>query len=256
MKKDFSKMLTNSKFMTLSKKNQAKVIRALKRGRKYLSQSANGTEATAGLHYTLIHFGKMKNLVSLSTSVLDNPICQLRRLNAESICSHCFAASQMDCYKNMRPVFKKNLDILKETLLEEKDIPVILSKSGLGRGESFGDVCNHIQAANYMRIAAANPWLEWAVWTKNPEFYHRALELALADKPANLNIVLSSSMVNKVQDVPAKYSYFIDRVFTVYDEKGIDEQGITINCGALSCATCRKCYRKSDKVFLINEKLK
>lgn len=244
------------KFAKLSKRNKKRVLSALRSGRVYLSDKTNGGEALAGVHYTTDHTGKMRGLTSVSTSVLDNTICAARRMDRESICAHCFAAAQMGLYKNMQPVFANNLNMLSSRLLEPKEIPVILTASGYLRGESFGDVMNAIQAANYLRIAKYNPWCKFAVWTKNPGFYDAAIIAGLAEKPANCNIILSSRRVNHADDVPERFRYFIDRVFTVYDPAGIKAQSININCGARSCATCGKCYEKTDKYYQIAEKLK
>lgn len=255
-KKAVSAVKRLPQYKSLSEANKKKVVRALLSGRAYLCESTNNTEKVGNLHYTLVHYGKMKNIISISTSVLENPICQQRRKDKNSICAKCFAASQMNCYKNMRPIFAKNLHILATRILSDNEIPVILSKSGQGRAESFGDACNAIQAANYLKIAKLNPWLNFAIWTKNPQFYYIALQSGYVEKPKNCNIVFSSSKINAIQEVPEKFAYFIDRVFTVYDNKFIEENDIKINCGALSCATCKKCYQKTNKYFHISERLK
>ena len=73
-------------------------------------------------------------------------------------------------------------------------------------------------------------------------------------KPKNLNIVLSSLEMNQVTDF-SQYEW-ADRVFTVYDKNYIKDHDVEINCGGRSCMSCLKCYRKSNKTFYINEKLK
>ena len=70
-------------------------------------------------------------------------------------------------------------------------------------------------------------------------------------------IVFSSLFLNKESDA-AGYD-FIDKVFTVYDENTIKNQGIEINCGARSCFKCRRCYMPNPdgvKVQQIRENLK
>lgn len=256
LKKEFSKVLNNKNYKKLQNAQKFDVLKAIASGRKLLTTGNNGTAETAGLQFTMKHTGKMTDLVSLSTSVEKNIICQVRQKDEKSICAHCFAQSMMKIYDNLEPVMSRNLDVLCSRLLEVNEIPVILTNSGYFRLESFGDVCNVIQAANSLRIAAANSWLSCAVWTKNPAFYYAAITGRYADKPENMNIILSSIYVNMVDQLPAKYAFFIDHIFTVYDDRGIYDQGININCGARSCASCGKCYKKSFDYFEIYEKLK
>jgi hypothetical protein len=44
-------------------------------------------------------------------------------------------------------------------------------------------------------------------------------------------------------------------VFTVYDKKHIEENQISINCGARNCFSCGLCYEKNG-ISIINEELK
>jgi hypothetical protein len=119
------------------------------------------------------------------------------------------------------------------------------------RFESFGDLNNDIQVINYFRICYKNPKVKFALWTKNPDYIAAAIGQGY-EKPANLNIVLSSLFINKERK--HKYS-FVDKVFTVYDPQHIEQNGIEINCGARNCFSCGLCYEKND-VSIINEKLK
>lgn len=65
-------------------------------------------------------------------------------------------------------------------------------------------------------------------------------------------MVESSEKLNHAKQASNAY---VDKVFTVYDEKTILAENININCGARCCATCRRCYSKeTEKV--ISEKLK
>lgn len=243
-------------FQQLSEANKKKVISALLSGRPFLSDGVNGSDKIDGLHFTTNHSGKMKTLTSLSTSVLANPICEARRKDKTSICAFCFSVAQHKTYTNMKKCFSKNLDILRAVIIDKKHTPVILPKSLQFRIESFGDCCSVTQAINYLNICALNPWLKCAIWTKNLVFYHRALNSGKAQKGSNTNIIYSSRKVNKLETVPEQYKYFIDRVFTVYSEDFITANNININCGANSCATCKRCYIKTRKLYEIREKLK
>lgn len=204
-----------------------------------------------GVHVTLNHTGKMSGMQSISTSVLANPTCQKRRNVEGSICSHCFAANMMKMYgNNFEKCFSKNLDILTGSILEV--LPQITSI--YFRLESFGDLANWIQAANYLNIARMNPTTKFALWTKNPRFIAEAIRNGFK-KPANLQIIYSSLFVNRC-NLPKGYD-FIDKVFTVYDKETAKD--ININCGARSCFTCHRCYSKNPKgvkIQFINEILK
>lgn len=50
-------------------------------------------EKKYGVHFTVNHTGKMTGMASLSTSVIDNPICAARAKVKGSICEKCFAAN-------------------------------------------------------------------------------------------------------------------------------------------------------------------
>jgi hypothetical protein len=96
-----------------------------------------------------------------------------------------------------------------------------------------------------------NPRVKFALWTKNPDYIAEAIADGY-EKPANLNIVLSSLFVNVER---RKAFDFVYKVFTVYDPEYIEKNGVEINCGARSCFNCGLCYEKNG-VEVINEKLK
>ena len=206
------------------------------------------------IHITKNHTGKMDGMQSISTSCLCNPACIARAQNGETVCSHCFAVRQFKRYgETFRGPFEKNAEILSAGPLEPEYIPRI--NAAVFRFESFGDLINPIHAANYFRIAAANPRTTFALWTKNPGYIDAAIRLYGAKKPKNLIIIYSSPRVN----VPAlrvlEVFPFIDKVFTVWDPEGIKKCKVDINCGARNCFTCGRCYSKRTGA-VINEKLK
>ena len=205
-----------------------------------------------GLHYCTNHTGKMAGLHSLSTSVTVNPFCIKRQQKGDSICAHCFAASMMKQYKQLNEVNSRNAEILTASVLPFEVLPLIPSR--YFRFESFGDIINANQVINYFNIAKKNPDTLCALWTKNPHIVARAIEIG-HDKPANLQIVLSSPFVNKA--IKATKYAFIDKIFTVYDKQAA--QAVNINCGARSCLACGRCYRPNPegvKILHINELLK
>lgn len=205
-----------------------------------------------GIHYTTCHTAKMSGLHSLSTSVNSNPYCEKRRANGSSICSKCFAATMTKRYSNLDKALQENAKILSSGLIPWENIP--LTPTRLFRFEAFGDLINWIQVVNYFRICEKNPDTCFALWTKNPQIIARAINEGY-NKPNNIEIVLSSSLINK--PIKSTRYDFIDKIFTVYDKKGAKD--VAINCGARSCLACGRCYRKNPegiKIQYINELLK
>lgn len=209
-------------------------------------------------HFCTRHTGKMTNIVSYSTSVLENKYCQARRANCPgSVCNECFACSQLECYaESVKKLHRATL------LATRREWTAAITPYfnpynwPLIRLESFGDIQNIIQVKNYFLIASENPKSRVALWTKNPGIIRAAIK-AGAVKPDNLNIGLSSLYINKPASIETLSQYdFIDFNFTVYDADYIEEHNTVINCGARSCYTCQKCYTKTDGLQLINERLK
>ena len=208
----------------------------------------------------LTHGGKMKNVISISTSPF-NPICDRRAAVANSICAHCFSRRMMRVYKALDEKLRKNAAWLSTVELTAADVYHFKPKSNFFRFEAFGDLFSTLQVKNYFVIAEAlaADGIECAMWTKNPQVIKKAIEQYGLKKPSNLNIIFSVAGLNSdasamIYDALISSGYdFIDKVFTVFDDAHAD--GVNINCGARDCATCGKCYHKNDIVF-INEKLK
>ena len=201
--------------------------------------------------------GKMSGIPSISTSVLENPICQKRRKQKDSICSKCFAASTAARYSSLAKNLSSNLELLTGEILPADVLPRFIPElASIVRFESFGDLANVNQAINYLNIARVNPDVRFALWTKNIGILAKAVEMT--GKPENIRIIYSSPIVNKAIDVEKTQRTFpcIDAVFTVYDKKHVAANEIDINCGAKSCITCRNCYDRSDFYSDIREQLK
>ena len=203
----------------------------------------------SGLHFTTNHTGKMLGMVSISTSVLENERCKKNAQIKGSICEKCFAAKQMKVFTKMKSPLAKNQEILTAEVLPMEKLPKI--NALFFRFEAFGDLNNDIQVINYFNMCYKNPSVNFALWTKNPDFIESAINQGYK-KPDNLNIILSSLFINKERK--SKYD-FVDKIFTVYSPDFIEENEIKINCGAKSCFDCRLCYTKND-VTIINERLK
>lgn len=203
----------------------------------------------SGLHFTTKHTGKMAGMASISTAVTTNERCAKNAQIPGSICQKCFAAKQMKIFPSMEKPMVENQRILTSEILPAEKLPII--NNLYFRFESFGDLNNATQVKNYFNICYKNPKVKFALWTKNPDYIAAAIRDGY-EKPANLNIVLSSLFVNKERK---NVFDFVDKVFTVYDPQYIEENNISINCGARNCFTCGLCYEKND-VSIINEKLK
>ena len=206
----------------------------------------------AGVHYTTSHTGKMSGLQSVSTSVVLNKGCQNRAKKAGCICSKCFAASLVNQYSSLDKCLQENHRILTGSILPASVLPLIPSR--YFRFQAFAELTNYKEVVNYFNIAKKNPDTLCALWTKCPGIIAKAISLGY-EKPANLQIVLSSPLINKPVKV-VKYP-FIDKVFTVYDKKGA--KAVNINCGARSCLSCGRCYRPNPegvKIQYVNELLK
>lgn len=206
----------------------------------------------AGLHYCTNHTGKMSGLHSISTSVNANPYYIKRMQKGDSICAHCFSATMMKRYQNLDLATQENARILTAGVIPADQLPIIPTR--YFRFESFGDLINENQVINYFNIAKKNPDTRCALWTKNPHIVNKAIE-AGHGKPENLQIVLSSPLVNK--PLKSVKWEFIDKVFTVYDKAGSTK--VNINCGARSCLGCGLCYRPNPAgvgLVYVNELLK
>lgn len=195
------------------------------------------------------HTGKMTGMISLSTSCTLNTFCPMRRKVEGSICQHCYACAMTQRYTALNKKLERNYHLLKENDFTVDDMPKLNALTC--RLESFGDVDNIQQVKNYFTLCNANQDTTFTVWTKNPEIYKNTMDTYGIEKPKNLIIILSSIMVNRTAKV---HHDFIDKVFTVFDKATAKE--VNINCGAKSCATCQRCYRKTDGIEYINEIIK
>lgn len=199
---------------------------------------------------------KLQGLTSVSSSVIDNILCQCRRAMEGCICSACYAENQQEYQYGLCEHNIINGIIMRNILIPVSYWKKIKFDTLYNRVESFGDCANLIQAVNAVRIIKANPRKHFAIWSKNPEFYYRAFEQE--GKPSNCTYVHSSSKINVVDSwiSESKYSKYIDHVFTVYEKDFAAENGIIINCGGRKCMECiRKksgCYFHNDTMY-INE---
>ena len=193
--------------------------------------------------------GKMEGIPSISTSCLDNPICQARMRDGDSVCAKCIAAATLARYDKCHEHCLDNLHLLMSAVLDKSLLPRFANVCGV-RIESFGDVGNVTHAINYANIAYENPRQTFAWWTKNANIVGAAFDIV--GKPSNVILIESSEKLNEEKKPSNKY---VDKVFTVYEKAYIIEHGLDINCGGRKCLSCWRCYQKNTE-DRIHEQLK
>ncbi len=214
--------------------------------------SIKDCEKITGLHFTLNHQGKMKGMQSLSTSCTCNKHCKSRSKSTSTVCAHCYAQRRMKIYKNLEKCLIKNTKILTEQVIPKENLPII--NALYFRLEAFGDLNNTTQVINYFNLCKKNLDVKFGLWSKNLWL----IEATINDgnsKPKNLQIIYSIPFLNDRNDNIFILYPFVDKIFTVFEKNFIKKNDIEINCGAKSCLSCGKCYKK-NKVKYINERLK
>lgn len=205
------------------------------------------------LHITT-HSGKLEGMHSISTSVLLNPICKVRSKDPKSICHHCYAQRYAGIRPTLAKALERNTQILINRPITSDDIPTINDR--FLRLESFGDVQNTQQAANYLDLSAYYPYTTIAAWTKNVTLYERAHNDG-HEKLDNFILIYSDPVINGHSD--EWYNKFfeahplVDYIFVVMDKE--HAKNVEINCGARHCLSCLHCYKKGNK-RIIREVLK
>lgn len=199
--------------------------------------------------------GKLEDFYSISSSPNINEFCAARAKDARLICHECFSLASMHYKKELKLALEYNSIVFSTWLFSETALATIKIPNVIGyaRIESHGDVRNVIHCRNYIRMIRVHSWLNFGVWSKNLGFYSIAFNIE--SKPENMTFIASSPMYNTVMKIPEKFQWFVDHTFTVYRKQHAHENNIDINCGARSCATCLKCYKK-DTTFDISEMLK
>jgi len=189
--------------------------------------------------------GKLKEVSAINSSPLDNPFCIAMAKDPSNICSKCYSQKMLKgLRKNCRPSWTETGRRLSSAPITPEEIPTI--KTELCRFSAHGDLINSIHSDNLFRIAEANPEKKFGFWTKRPELVNT---LAC---PSNVVLVYSSYKINERGELPKGFH----KVFTVYNQSGIDSESVDINCGAKNCNTCRLCYDKTNGVVFVNEKIK
>lgn len=195
--------------------------------------------------------GKMEGMTAITSSMTNNVNCQRLAQCNGSICQHCYSKTAMSYRKNVQQCYEKNGKILSENIIPKNQLPFVNSQ--YCRFESHGDLHNETHLENFINIAKKNPHCQFALWTKQ---YKIILDYFKTHKqPKNLNIVISSLMVNKpINPTPFEAIGLKVKIFTVWDKEAA--KNVNINCGGKKCIDCLNCYKKSGKIKVINEIIK
>lgn len=207
--------------------------------------------------------GKMLGKIGLSGFAGNNPECIKRALLGYGICRHCF--SFLTPWINSIKAWTKNDLLLSSGMMEKNSVIIDPEKIPSMRFSSHGDLINKYHLYNYFRIAADNPYTQFALWTKNVQIYHDGLDL-FGYKPANIIVGYSPIQMNVIPSekslIMAKKSGF-DFIFGVNDtwanqEKSLLNGGYKCRCGENSCGLhCRFCYdakRRAELGYSMTEK--
>lgn len=198
---------------------------------------------------------KMAGLQSISTSVLDNPICQKRREVPDSICAKCYANHLCRYRKSLQTCLSRNFSILNDHLFDEREALRCQFDTRYGRIESFGDVASVTQARNYIRIIRAHKHTQFGIWSKNLVIWGVAFEKD--GKPKNCSYVHSSLKVDIPDYILPRWQKYVDHVFTVWSPEIYDDlyKGTPSECAGIKCMNCLKCYKRGGQYY-INERLR
>lgn len=195
--------------------------------------TVDGFRKKYGIKITTEMSGKMEGMWSISTSCNANPFCIARMRRGDAVCVKCYAHELMNVRKVVDACYRRNYDALNSQLIPVEDWPLL--NVALFRIEAFGDVGSVTHARNYLRLIKRNPHVSFAWWTKNPNLIEQAMKLE-GFRPVNCQFVLSSLNVNVLGDF-SRWSW-AQKDFTVFDKAHAED----INCGALHCLSCQKCY--------------
>lgn len=200
--------------------------------------------------------GKMLGKVGLSGFAGNNPECIKRALLGYGICRHCF--SFLTPWINSIKAWTKNDLILSSGIMEKGSVIIDPEKIPSMRYSNHGDLINKYHLYNYFRIAADNPYTQFALWTKNVQIYHDGLDLfgykpnnvIVGFSPINMNVIPSNDAL-----IAAKKQGF-DFIFGVNDtyanqEKSLINGGYKCKCGENSCRIhCQFCYNAKKRAEL------
>lgn len=207
----------------------------------------------------LNHSGKMSGMVSISTSVLLNKICQFRQQQPGSVCGKCYSQAYNMYRHSLAAKLEKNHHLYTEKIIPYSLIPIL--NYSYVRFEAFADLNNVTQAINYLNIVKKNKHCNFAIWSKNPGILYAAYKKFHFKRFKNLIVNYSSEFINKPNTEIVKQfimkdgKSMINHVFTVFTAAYAIANNIVIHCGNSICIQCLRCYMRKSGVY-VNEILK
>lgn len=187
--------------------------------------------------------GKMKGIISLNSSPLDNPFCEKMSSDPNTVCSHCYSRGMLrGIRKQARPKFKRIGELLSKPLVV---IPTLPQHVKVARFSAHGELMNLTHLENYFKIAKMNQHVLFTLWSKRFDLVPKIVA------PRNVIKIYSNPRTDTEMKSPPKGFH---KVFNVFSAGYLKTHRVNINC-AKSCLACMLCYSRNT-IKVINEQLK
>ena len=207
---------------------------------------ADGTVATEEMF--------LEPMIGISGYAGVNYTCLFRALCGVGICSKCFSLTTP--YYNSIKAWTRNDVIMSSVKLTAGDVVLDPDKIPYVRFSSHGDLLNGLHAYNFLTIAASNPDVNFALWTKNADYMRAGMELFGAPRPNNLTLIYSALRMDVTPSAAAlkalKAAGF-DALFSVYNRLSTQTKAVSggawhCMCGNGSCRhRCQFCYNPAAR---------
>jgi hypothetical protein len=192
--------------------------------------SIGGGKLKPAIHITWSGSGKMLGKTSINDDPYSNEYCRTECANREV----CYAKRFCRIYKNVGPAFKKNGDVMSQTVLSDQDIPRF-SQGDTVRLHSYGEYRNEQHLENHILIARANPKTKFVGWS------HRKDLISAATLPDNMVFIYSAAVDDIDPDIPDN---FVGAYVPVKDETA-KELHLPVLCKGQTCVSCGHCYNRA-----------
>lgn len=196
--------------------------------------------------------GKLQGIPAINTNTLSNEFCQRQysreksNSSAQSVCTDCYSVKMLSTFrKSCVPRFEEHSQVLSDRLLEPREIGRVFSD--VLRINGHGELINDIHYRNICAIAEANPHTLVVLWTKRRDIIHRVHGVHGMSRPANLQLIYSNPLTNRVlQRVPKHF----DKVFNVIAPD--TKSPVPVNCYK-ACRDCMLCYSHNTTDIIVEE---
>lgn len=204
------------------------------------------------LFFSRRYRGKMLEIAGLSGFAGNNPLCIIRAMDPDSICSKCF--SFIGSKRSNLAAWTKNDVILSTVTFEPGDVVLDPDLIPEMRFSTHGDLINAQHAYNLLTIAAGNPQVQFTLWTKNHKYYAAGLKMFIekyGSKPENMRVLFSGSRLDYMyteKQLFALKAHGYDGIFSVYATRASHAAAVAASayscvCGSGSCKhRCHFCY--------------